>query len=98
MGGKNINIGVNEQKMEKINKLVAITMEKQRLEPKAMLELILELCKIEPLSAKEIGKYLNRDYSWIKKEYISKLVKENRLNLLYPDKPKSPNQKYFTKQ
>lgn len=94
MGVKGDNIGVNE---EKIEKLVAVTMQKQRLEPSVMKKLILELCKIEPLSAKELGKYLNRDYSWIKKEYISMLVKENKLKLLYPDKPRSPKQKYYTK-
>ena len=62
-----------------------------------MLELIVNLCTIKPLSAREISNYLNRDLKWIKSKYISKLVKEGRINLLYPDNPKNPNQKYYVK-
>ena len=97
MGGNEANIGGNGAKSQQINALTNITSEKKRLDPDKMLELIIDLCKIEPLSAKEIANYLSRDYNWIKKEYISKLVKQGKLSLLYPDKPKSPNQKYFSK-
>lgn len=97
MGGNEDNIGGNNAKSQQINALTNITSEKKRLDPDKMLELIIDLCKIEPLSAKEIANYLNRDYNWIKKEYISKLVKQGKLSLLYPNKPKSPNQKYYSK-
>ena len=69
--------------------------QKKRIAPTTMQEYIIELCAINPLSAKELAHYLNRDDEWIKKEYISKLVKEGRIKLLYPDKPKHPNQKYY---
>ncbi len=92
IGGNEPSIGGNEQK---INKIILIMAKKKRIAPNTMLEYIVELCSIRPLSAKELAKYLNRDDEWIKKEYISKLVKEGRIKLLYPDKPKHPDQKYY---
>ena len=92
IGGNELNIGGNEQK---INIITLITAQKKRIAPATMLEYIIELCSINPLSAKELAHYLNRDDEWIKKEYISKLVKEGRIKLLYPDKPKHPDQKYY---
>lgn len=92
IGGNELNIGGNEQK---INIITLITSQKKRIAPATMLEYIIELCSINPLSAKELARYLNRDDEWIKKEYISKLVKEGRIKLLYPDKPKHPDQKYY---
>ena len=92
IGGNELNIGGNEKK---INMITSITAKKKRVSPTIMQEYIVELCSINPLSAKELAQYLNRDDEWIKKEYISKLVKEGRVKLLYPDKPKHPDQKYY---
>lgn len=92
IGVNEFNIGGNEQK---INMITSITAKKKRVSPTIMQEYIVELCSINPLSAKELAQYLNRDDEWIKKEYISKLVKEGRVKLLYPDKPKHPDQKYY---
>lgn len=95
MGGNGVIMRGSDDKEERIRRIVSVALQKRRVDPNKMKEIIIDLCKIDPISAKEIGKHLNRDYLWIKKEYISKLVKENKLKLLYPDNPKSPNQKYY---
>ena len=95
IGGNELNIGGNEQKIVEISRFAQ---EKQRLETNDMLNIIIKLCKVKPLSARELGNYLNRDYNWIRKEYLSKLVKENKLFLTIPDKPKSSKQKYYSKE
>ena len=105
MGGNELSMGGNELSMggnddiqnKKIDEIVSITIKNKRFNSDKMLELIVNLCTIKPLSAREISNYLNRDLKWIKSKYISKLVKERRINLLYPDNPKNPNQKYYVK-
>ena len=105
MGGNELSMGGNELSMggnddiqnKKIDEIVSITIKNKRFNSDKMLELIVNLCTIKPLSAREISNYLNRDLKWIKSKYISKLVKEGRINLLYPDNPKNPNQKYYVK-
>ena len=86
------NIGGKEQK---INMITSITLKNKKIAPDTMLEYIVELCAIKPFSAKELAKILNRDDRWVKKEYISKLLKEGKIKLLYPDQPKHPDQKYY---
>jgi len=86
------NIGGKEQK---INMITSITLKNKKIAPDTMLEYIVELCAIKPFSAKELAKSLNRDDEWIKKEYISKLVKEGKIKLLYPNQPRHPDQKYY---
>lgn len=98
MSGNELSMGGNDDTQnKKINEIVSITTKKKRFNSNKMLELIVNLCTIKPLSAREISNYLNRDLKWIKSKYISKLVKEGRINLLYPDNPKNPNQKYYVK-
>ena len=86
------NIGGKEQK---INMITSITLKNKKIAPETMLEYIVELCAIKPFSAKELAKCLNRDDEWIKKEYISKLVKDGKIKLLYPNQPRHPDQKYY---
>ena len=59
-------------------------------------EQILELCKTEK-SLKEIVQHFGyKDVYKFKNNYINKLLKENKLIMTIPDKPKSRNQKYIT--
>jgi len=58
-------------------------------------EKVLQFC-IEPRSRNEIQSYLdlkNRDY--FRKEILNPLIKEGKLALTIPDKPKSPKQRYI---
>ena len=58
-------------------------------------EKVLQFC-IEPRSRNEIQSFLdlkNRDY--FRKEILNPLIKEGKLALTIPDKPKSPKQRYI---
>ncbi len=60
-------------------------------------EKVLKFC-IEPRSRNEIQSFLdlkNRDY--FRKEILNPLIKEGKLALTIPDKPKSPKQRYITR-
>jgi ATP-dependent DNA helicase RecG len=59
-------------------------------------ESILDFCK-EPRSRKEIQEFLGlKDRSYFANSILKPLVKGNLLNLTMPDKPTSPNQKYYS--
>ncbi len=60
-------------------------------------EKVLQFC-IESRSRNEIQSFLdlkNRDY--FRKEILNPLIKEGKLALTIPDKPKSPKQRYITR-
>ena len=60
-------------------------------------EQILQLCKTEK-SLKEITEYFGyKDVYKFKNNYINPLLKQNKLQMTIPDKPKSRNQKYVVK-
>lgn len=57
---------------------------------------ILELCKVEK-SLKEIAQYFGySDVYKFKNNYINQLLKQGKLQMTVPDKPKSRNQKYIS--
>lgn len=57
---------------------------------------ILELCKVEK-SLKEITQYFGySDVYKFKNNYINQLLKQGKLQMTEPDKPKSRNQKYIS--
>ena len=59
-------------------------------------EEILKLCRNER-SLKEITEYFGyKDVYKFKNKYINQLLKQNKLKMTVPDKPKSRNQKYVT--
>jgi ATP-dependent DNA helicase RecG len=69
---------------------------KQRLKASEMNELILKLCDIKPLTLKELSELLNRKPDPLRKKYLSKLVTEEKLKLLYPNQINHPKQAYLT--
>ena len=59
-------------------------------------ENILEFCK-EPKTRLEIQKFLNiKSRSYFSQKVLNPLIKSGLLKLTIPDKPKSPNQKYYS--
>ena len=60
-------------------------------------EQILQLCKTEK-SLKEIAQHFGyKDVYKFKNNYINKLIEQDKLQMTIPDKPKSRNQKYISK-
>jgi ATP-dependent DNA helicase RecG len=60
-------------------------------------EIILNLCAIKPLTLKELSELLNRQMDPLRKKYISRLLKEGKLELLYPEQVNHPKQAYMTR-
>jgi len=59
-------------------------------------KLILEFCR-EPKTRKEIQQFLDiKDRKYLANSILKPLIKGNLLNLTMPDKPTSPNQKYYS--
>jgi ATP-dependent DNA helicase RecG len=79
----------SEQVLLDISKLARRT---RRLNPSEMDEIILNLCAVKPLTLKELIKLLNRPIDSLRKKYISRLLKEGNLELLYPEPANHPKQ------
>ena len=57
---------------------------------------LITFCKT-PRTRQEISDYLDlKTVYFVTKKYIQPLVNQGKLKLLYPDKPKSKNQKYYS--
>lgn len=58
---------------------------------------LLEYC-IEPRSRVEIQEYMGlKDREYFRLEILNPLIHEGKLHLTIPDKPTSPNQKYYSR-
>ena len=83
----------------KRNEFVVTLYNKQKAETKGTDENndLISFCK-SPKSRKEIAEYLGiKTLTFVTREYIQPLVDAGKLKLTIPDKPKSKNQKYYSK-
>ena len=83
----------------KRNEFVVTLYNKQKAETKGTDENndLISFCKT-PKSRKEIAEHLGiQTIAFVTKEYIQPLVDAGKLTLTIPDKPKSKNQKYYSK-
>lgn len=60
--------------------------------------LLLRVCADGYLTLRQLADLLGRDAGNLRQRYVSELVSQARLELLYPDKPNHPQQGYRTKQ
>ncbi|AMV09852.1 AAA family ATPase [Geobacillus thermoleovorans] len=96
------NSGPNENEQTKDHEKVLLDIselarKKKRLNPSEMDEIILNLCAIKPLTLKELSQLLNRQMDPLRKKYISRLLKEGKLEPLYPEQINHPKQAYMTR-
>lgn len=66
-----------------------------RTDPRALRALIVEMCAHHPLAVTEIGQLLGRTRSRTRL-IVRALVRDGLLTYLYPDTPRTPNQRYVT--
>lgn len=57
-------------------------------------EVIIELCKVTPLSIEEIAVHTKRTVNYIRVKVLPGLLKENRIRFTIPEMKNHPNQKY----
>jgi ATP-dependent DNA helicase RecG len=66
----------------------------QRTSPEAMRRAILDLCAAQPLSLAELADLLGRAPASLQNHYLTPMLKEGVLQLLYPRHPNHPQQRY----
>lgn len=71
---------------------------KKRADVKLMEKVILYLCSLKSLEVKELARILNRNDVGLRSNYLNRLLKENKLKLLYPGQINHPKQAYYTNQ
>lgn len=67
---------------------------KGKAPPVEVEEVVVALCQGRFLTSEQIAGLLNRNPERVRDVYLSKLVKEGRLNMRFPEAPNSPNQAY----
>ncbi len=67
---------------------------RRRTQPQALRRVILDLCAAQPLSLPELSELLARAPASLQNHYLTPMLKEGVLRLLYPHHPNHPQQRY----
>ncbi|WP_049802547.1 hypothetical protein [Gloeothece verrucosa] len=86
----------NSDQFESLKALAAPVRYKKKVQPQLMQEIILKVCQGRFLTQQQLAEILNRSPDRLRTSYLSKMVKENLLELRYPDQPTHPDQAYRT--
>jgi ATP-dependent DNA helicase RecG len=65
-----------------------------RLDSRRRDEIIVEMCRLEPLSLSELSQLLDRNPAYLR-QVLSRLVTDRTLHYQYPDRPQHPGQRYI---
>ncbi|OAA85395.1 RNA-binding domain-containing protein [Clostridium coskatii] len=90
------SINNNEDIQKKLVNIAKKIENKKRVNLSLMEDIILELCEVKPMKLSELAKLLNRNGVGLRSNYLNKLVKQNKLKLLYPGQINHPKQAYVT--
>ncbi|MHC6178538.1 RNA-binding domain-containing protein [Clostridium sp. JNZ X4-2] len=90
------SINNNEDIQKKLIDIAKKIENKKRVNLSLMEDIILKLCEVKPMKLSELAKLLNRNDVGLRSNYLNKLVKQNKLKLLYPGQINHPKQAYVT--
>jgi ATP-dependent DNA helicase RecG len=76
-------------------RISSITDNKNRITASMMEDLIVDLCKIQPLSSRELSEILGRTQARIRDTYLNSLIKSGRLIYTIPEMPYHSKQAYI---
>ena len=79
-----------------LEQVAKLARERKRLTPAVRDQLVLRLCEIVPLSARQLAALLGRSEAYVS-DAVQPLVREGRLAFLYDGQPRHPRQKYVTR-
>jgi len=82
------------QRYETLRTLAEPVRARRRTQPQALRRVILALCATEPLSLVELADLLGRAPASLQNHYLTPMLKEGVLQLLYPHHPSHPQQRY----
>ena len=91
------SVNSDDDTMSILLEISKIAREKKRLDDiNKIKEIILKLCEIRPLMLKELSDLLNRNSDGIRNNYLSPLIEEGKIRLLYSEQTNHPQQAYIT--
>lgn len=73
-------------------------LKKREHDTKKVEAIILEICKNRPVKASHVAEILNKGEDYIKRKYLSPMIKSIKLVYLYPDMVNHPNQAYIAQK
>jgi ATP-dependent DNA helicase RecG len=82
------------QRSETLEALVEGVRAQKRARPEQVRQAILALCAVEPLSLADLARLLGRVPASLQNHYLTPMLKEGVLGLLYPNHPNHPQQRY----
>jgi len=81
---------------DELTAIAAPALNQQRLSPKEMEKILLDLCKDRWLTRNEISTLVHRNPESLRQRYINPMVEHGLLRLRYPEKPNRTDQAYTT--
>jgi ATP-dependent DNA helicase RecG len=75
--------------LDRINNL-----KKREHDSQKVKDIIRELCELKPMKASEIAGLFGRGEDYVKRKYLSIMIKDGELNYTYPDMTNHPDQAY----
>ncbi len=85
---------LEKQSLKDLAKSIACS---KRSGKQAVRDIILQLCRVRPLSLDDLAQLLNRSPKSIQNHYLTQLVYEGVLELRHPETPSHPAQAYLSK-
>lgn len=67
---------------------------KRRMKQGVLDKIIVDLCKIKAFERAEVARLIHRDETYVR-TFLTRLVKDSKLRMTYPEMPNHPNQSYY---
>jgi predicted HTH transcriptional regulator len=87
----------SSQHLERLKDVAVLVRNKRKVSREQMISVILALCEGCYISSRELAELVQRAPDSLRNHYLNELVGEGKLELMYPDKPSDPRQRYRTK-
>lgn len=84
----------NAQRSQTLHSIAEGVRSQKRAKPELVRAAIIALCAVEPLSLAELAQLLGRAPASLQNHYLTPMLKEGALRLLYPSHPNHPQQRY----
>jgi len=85
------------QHLERLKRIAGEVRDKGKVPREQLISVILTICDGYYISSRELSELTHRTPDTLRNHYLNGLVSEGKLELMYPEKPSHPSQRYRTK-
>ncbi len=85
------------QHLERLKQIAAEVRNKGKVPKQQLISVILAICSDYYISSRELSDLVRRTPDTLRNHYLNELVAQGKLELMYPNKPSDPRQRYRTK-